>query len=151
MAATTNEIKIKRLIGEVGSSEFDPQKALIRLFLSKEGGGDTTLAPGERSPLPTGIAVELPDGIEGQITISEQLAQLSSITLPNSPGTIDPDYRGEVFVIALNTSDRSVTLPHGAHLADMRLRQFIHATFVQVDSLDASQRGSGGMGSTGME
>ncbi len=151
MAATTNEIKIKRLLGEAGSSEFDPQKALIRLFLANEGRGDTTLAPGERSPLPTGIAVELPDGIEGQITISEKLAELSSIMLPNSPGTIDPDYRGEVFVIAQNTSEKTAVLPHGTHLADMRLRRFIQATFVQVDNLDASKRGSGGMGSTGTD
>ncbi|MEP3784487.1 dUTP diphosphatase [Ascidiaceihabitans sp.] len=150
MTGATNEIKIKRLRGEAGSPEFQPEKALIGLFLTGEGRNDFTLAPGERFPLPTGIALELPEGIEGQITISGPLAELSSIMLPNSPGTIDPDYRGEVFVIAQNTSGVPVTLRYGSHIADMRLRRFVQATFVQVDSLDESKRGNGGLGSTGV-
>lgn len=148
---TTDQIKIKRLIAGADSPVFQSEKALIRLILTEKGRKDITLLPGERLPLPTGIAVELPEGIEGQITISGPLAELSSIRLPNSPGTIDPDYRGEVFVIAQNTSDAPVTLRDGSHIADMRLRSFIQATFIQVDSLDETGRGSGGMGSTGAQ
>lgn len=151
MVGTVDKIKIKRLIREASSQEFEPEKALIKLFLRTKRRQDVTLAPGERKALPTGIAIELPLECEGQITISHELAELGSMTLLNSPGTIDPDYRGEIHVITKNASEYSVTLLADSHIADMRIRRFAHATFVEVDQLETSVRENDGMGSTGVD
>lgn len=109
-----------------------------------------TLQPGERSLIPTGLKIALPSGFEAQIRPRSGLAIRNGLTLLNSPGTIDADYRGEVKVIVVNHGDESYTIQHGDRIAQMIVAPVVHATLRQVDKLTASDRGEGGFGSTGV-
>jgi dUTP pyrophosphatase len=108
-----------------------------------------TLAPGQRALIPTGLAIALPPGHELQIRPRSGLALRHGIVLPNSPGTIDEDYRGEIQVIMLNTGDVPFVIERGARIAQAVLAPVIRAAWQEVDSLDETARNQGGFGSTG--
>ena len=107
------------------------------------------IPPLGRVLIPTGIANALPTGFELQIRPRSGLALKSGITLPNTPGTIDEDYRGEIQVILLNASDEHFTVTRGMRIAQAVLAPVIRATWTEVADLDETQRGAGGFGSTG--
>lgn len=108
-----------------------------------------TLAPGERALLPTGLALALPDGIEAQVRPRSGLAFRDGVTVLNSPGTIDCDYRGEVKVLLINLGQAPVSLNHGDRIAQMVIAPVQQAAWVEVESLEDTARGKGGFGSTG--
>ncbi len=108
-----------------------------------------TLNPGARALVPTGFALALPQGYEAQIRPRSGLALKHGITLLNSPGTIDADYRGEVMVILVNLGEEPVTITRGMRIAQLVLAPVTHASLAEVPELPASARGTGGFGSTG--
>lgn len=112
--------------------------------------GAVTLAPGARALLPTGLAMAVPLGFEVQIRPRSGLALKHGVTLVNSPGTIDADYRGEVGIILLNTGDQPFEINHGDRIAQMVLAPVVQAQFELVKTLDSTARGTGGFGSTGV-
>lgn len=109
------------------------------------------LAPGTRALVPTGIAIALPAGFEAQVRPRSGLALKNGITVLNSPGTIDADYRGEVGVILSNTSDQPFTIERGMRIAQMVIARHERAVWTEVESLDETERGAGGFGSTGIK
>ncbi|WP_170438780.1 dUTP diphosphatase [Ruegeria arenilitoris] len=111
--------------------------------------GSITLQPGERALVPTGLRVEIPDGYEIQVRPRSGIALKHGITLPNAPGTIDSDYRGPLGVIVLNAGQEAFEIGHGDRIAQLVVAPVIQARFEMADSLQESQRGSGGFGSTG--
>jgi len=108
-----------------------------------------TLEPGEIRLVGTGLVMELPEGIECQVRPRSGLALEHGVTLPNSPGTIDPDYRGELRVIMQNLGSKSVTLWRGERIAQLVFARFETPVVVETDEMSATARGSGGFGSTG--
>ncbi len=108
-----------------------------------------TIEPGKRVLIPTGLAVALPPGYELQIRPRSGLALRHGIVLPNSPGTIDEDYRGEVQVIVLNAGDTPFTVERGARIAQAVLAPVARARWVEAETLDGTARAEGGFGSTG--
>lgn len=110
-----------------------------------------TLAPGARMLVPTGLAIALPDGYEAQIRPRSGLALKHGITLVNTPGTIDADYRGEVGVIIINHGDAPFVIERGMRIAQMVIAPYTRAAFSEVIELPTSARGAGGFGSTGTQ
>ncbi len=111
--------------------------------------GDLALAPGERVLVPTGIALALPAGYEGQIRPRSGLALKHGVTVANSPGTIDADYRGEIQVILHNTGPAPFPITRGMRIAQLVVAPVARAAWVEVAELPESGRGTGGFGSTG--
>lgn len=111
--------------------------------------GDLILAPGEITLIPTGFAVAIPAGFEGQIRPRSGLAVKHGIGLINSPGTIDADYRGEVKVAVINLGKESHTFKRGQRIAQMVIQQVCRVAFSVVDSLPPTDRNTGGFGHTG--
>jgi dUTP pyrophosphatase len=107
------------------------------------------LAPGERALIPTGFALDVPEGYEVQIRPRSGLALRAGVTLLNSPGTIDSDYRGPVGVIVANLGSEVFTVNRGDRIAQMVVAPVVRATFAEVTGLAATERGEGGFGSTG--
>lgn len=107
------------------------------------------LHPGDRHPVPTGLAFALPDGFEGQVRPRSGLAAKAGITCLNTPGTIDADYRGEVKVILINHGPEAFTIRRGDRIAQLVIAPVVQARWAEVDSLDETVRGAGGFGSTG--
>ncbi|MBC7770858.1 MAG: dUTP diphosphatase [Pyrinomonadaceae bacterium] len=112
-------------------------------------GKTMTIAPGDIVIVPTGIAAAIPLGFEGQVRARSGLASKHGITLPNSPGTIDSDYRGEIKVPLINLGRKSFTLEHGQRIAQMVISAGAHVRVEPCEELDSTQRGEGGFGSTG--
>ena len=108
-----------------------------------------TIMPGGRALIPTGLVVALPPGHELQIRPRSGLALKNGIVLPNSPGTIDEDYRGEVQVIVMNAGEAPFTVERGMRIAQAILAPVVRAVWHETDSLDDTDRGAGGFGSTG--
>lgn len=108
-----------------------------------------TLAPLERALVPTGLFVELPEGYEMQIRPRSGLAAKHGITVLNSPGTIDADYRGEIKVILVNLSNNPFEIVPGERIAQAVVAEHAHIEWEQVEQLGATERGAGGFGSTG--
>jgi dUTP pyrophosphatase len=107
------------------------------------------LRPGDRHPVPTGLAFALPAGFEGQVRPRSGLAAKSGITCLNTPGTIDADYRGEVKVILINLGAEDVTIRRGDRIAQLVIAPVVQASWAEVETLDETARGAGGFGSTG--
>lgn len=107
------------------------------------------LRPGARFPVPTGLAMAIPAGFEGQVRPRSGLAAKQGVTCLNSPGTIDADYRGEVKVILINHGAEDVTIRRGDRIAQLLITPVVQAAWTEVDSLDETARGAGGFGSTG--
>jgi dUTP pyrophosphatase len=112
--------------------------------------GDIALAPGERITVPTGIALALPEGYEGQVRPRSGLALRHGVTVLNSPGTIDADYRGEIQIILANLGGETVVLERGQRIAQLVIAPVVRVAFDEVAVLPASARGAGGFGSTGV-
>jgi dUTP pyrophosphatase len=108
------------------------------------------IAPGGRAMIPTGIAMALPPGHEAQIRPRSGLAARQGVTVLNTPGTIDADYRGEVQVILINHGAEPFMVERGMRIAQLVIARVERAALIEVDSLDATARSSGGMGSTGI-
>ncbi len=109
------------------------------------------LEPGARMLIPTGFKMALPAGFEAQIRPRSGLAFRNGITMLNSPGTIDADYRGEVKVLAINHGDEVFTIHHGDRIAQMVVAPVLQVHLTEVDSLPETERGQGGFGSTGVK
>lgn len=108
------------------------------------------LHPGERKLIPTGLKIAVPVGFEAQVRPRSGLAIKQGITMLNSPGTIDADYRGEVMVIAINHGHEVVRFNHGDRIAQLVVAPVVQVAVVDVDDLDETARGDGGFGSTGL-
>ncbi|WP_294611985.1 dUTP diphosphatase [uncultured Roseovarius sp.] len=122
----------------------------LRANFPAEGRGGLTLAPGARALVPTGLRLAIPVGFEVQIRPRSGLALKHGITLPNSPGTIDADYRGPLGVILMNAGQEAFHIDHGARIAQMVVAPVVQARFELVETLDETTRGQGGFGSTGV-
>ena len=144
------EILIKRLSKEVtlpkyetdGSSGLD-----LAAFIDK----NIEIKPGKSEIIPTGLAVSIPKNFEIQIRPRSGLAAKNQISVLNTPGTIDADYRGELKVILINLSDKSFIVERGLRIAQMVLCPIVKATLKEVELLEDTERGSGGFGSTGIK
>lgn len=110
---------------------------------------DVVLAPGERALIPTGLAIALPSGYEAQVRPRSGLALRNGISLVNTPGTIDADYRGEVGVILINHGTEAFTVDRGMRVAQMVIAPVTQASWLETDNLSDTARGAGGFGSTG--
>lgn len=110
---------------------------------------EITLLPGERTLIPTGLALGIPAGFEGQVRPRSGLALNKGLALVNSPGTIDADYRGEVGIIIINHGQEVVTITPGERIAQLIIAPVIRAEFIEVHELSATQRNIGGFGHTG--
>ncbi len=119
----------------------------LRAFISES----ITLQPLERRLVPTGLFIELPKGYEAQLRPRSGLALKHGITLLNSPGTIDSDYRGEVQVLLVNLSNQAFTIENGERIAQVIFAKHEQAQLQEVDMLATSVRGAGGFGSTGRQ
>ena len=110
--------------------------------------GALSLAPMERALIPTGVAIALPEGFEAQIRPRSGLALKEGLTLANSPGTIDSDYRGEIQLVAINLGRRPVVIQRGQRLAQMIVQRVIRVQWQETEELPPSERQSGGFGHT---
>jgi dUTP pyrophosphatase len=107
------------------------------------------IAPGGRAMIPTGLVIALPPGSEGQVRPRSGLAARHGVTVLNTPGTIDADYRGEIQVILINLGAEPFEVSRGMRIAQLVVARVAHAKLAEADSLTATERGAGGMGSTG--
>lgn len=110
---------------------------------------ELTLAPGERALVPTGLAIALPDGYEAQVRPRSGLAAQNGITVLNTPGTVDADYRGEIKVILANLGNEDFIIERGMRIAQMVIAPVVQAILQEAESLPETARGEGGFGSTG--
>lgn len=110
---------------------------------------DVTLAPGGRHPVATGLALAIPPGYEIQVRPRSGLALAHGVTVPNTPGTIDSDYRGEIKVLLINHGDAPFPVRRGDRIAQLVLAPVVQARWVAVGEIDETARGAGGFGSTG--
>jgi len=110
---------------------------------------DVTIAPGARHPVATGLSMAIPQGYEIQVRPRSGLAFKHGITVPNTPGTIDSDYRGELKVLLINHGTEDFDIARGDRVAQLVLAPVVQAAWEEVAELDATERGSGGFGSTG--
>jgi len=119
----------------------------VRAFLSSP----VTLLPGERALIPTGLYIALPQGYECQIRPRSGLAIKHGISLVNSPGTVDADYRGEIWVIVINHSGEPFTINDGERICQMVIAAYSRVAWNRVESLDDTERGAGGFGHSGVK
>ena len=118
-------------------------------FPADQRAAGLTLAPMQRAICPTGLRVAIPDGHEMQVRPRSGLASKHGITVPNTPGTIDSDYRGPLGVSLINLGTEAYTIRHGDRVAQVVVAPVVQAAFAAVERLDATERGEGGFGSTG--
>jgi dUTP pyrophosphatase len=147
---TDYEIKIRRLPhGEGLDLPAYATAGAAGMDLLAAVDAPVTILPGGRALIPTGFAMALPEGFELQIRPRSGLALKHGIVLPNAPGTIDEDYRGEVQVIMMNTGAEAFTITRGMRIAQAVLAPVWRAAWIEVEDLDNTARGVGGFGSTG--
>jgi dUTP pyrophosphatase len=147
------EIRVVRLAHAVGLPLPAYQSALaagLDLLAAVGADAPVEIAPGDRAMVPTGIAIALPPGSEGQVRPRSGLAIRHGITVLNTPGTIDADYRGEIQVILINLGKETFTVGRGMRIAQFIVARVQRAKLIETLSLDATERAAGGMGSTGM-
>jgi len=145
-------IKVKRLEGSAdlplpdyeteGSSGMDIRASVKEPVL---------MEPGEIKLIPTGLAVSIPQGYEGQIRPRSGLAFKYGVGLVNSPGTIDSDYRGEISIIMINWGEKPFTIKRGDRIAQMIISKVYRADLLEIDDLDSTKRGEGGFGHSGID
>lgn len=151
-AQPTVEISITRLPHGADLPLPAYQSALaagLDLLAALPADGPIEIAPGGRAVIPTGLVIALPAGSEGQVRPRSGLAVRHGITVLNTPGTIDADYRGEVQVILINLGAEPFQVSRGMRIAQLVVARVQHAKLVEAESLAATVRGAGGMGSTG--
>lgn len=142
------ELRIKRLDDGLPLPRYAHEgDAGLDLYCAE----DVTLDPGERALIPTGLAIAIPEGYAGFVQPRSGLAIKHGLSLVNTPGLIDSHYRGELKVIAINLDPRTpITLKRGDKVAQLVIQQVCRCTLIEVDELDATARGEGGFGSTGI-
>ncbi len=148
------QIKITQLPHGAGLAlpAYETQEAAgMDLRAALPEGEDMVLAPGQHALIPTGLAMALPPGFEAQVRPRSGLAAKNGITVLNTPGTIDSDYRGEVKIILINLGDEPFTVSRDMRIAQMIIAPVVQATLVAVAALDETERGVGGFGSTGTD
>jgi dUTP pyrophosphatase len=138
---STVELRIMRLPHAAGLA--------LPAYQSAHAAGLDLIAAGSRAAIPTGLAFALPPGVEGQIRPRSGLALRHGVTVLNSPGTLDPDYRGEVHVILANFGTEPFPVARGTRIAQLVVAATVRATICEVSALDETTRGVGGFGSTG--
>ncbi len=146
---TTVQVPIKRLPGSEGlplPSAATADSAGVDLLAAE----DLTIAPGGRAIAPTGVAIALPGGYEAQVRPRSGLAAKHGVTVLNSPGTIDADYRGEIGVILINHGDAPFRVERGMRIAQMVVGPVARVAWLETDALPETDRGAGGFGSTGL-
>ena len=142
------KILIKRLSKEVALPKYETQGS-SGMDLSANVALSINIEPGKKEIIPTGIAISVPKGFEVQIRPRSGLAAKHNVTVLNTPGTIDADYRGELKVILINLGQETFKIEKGLRIAQMVLSPVVQAKFEEVDTLDDTERGEGGFGSTG--
>lgn len=142
------EVKIVNTSDHPLPAYSTPFSAGMDLRASLEG--PITLKPLQRKLVPTGLYIELPAGYEAQIRPRSGLALKKGISVLNTPGTIDADYRGEIGVILVNLSDEDFVVENGERICQMVINKVEQVEWTQVDSLEESERGAGGFGHTGV-
>lgn len=143
-----SEILVKKLFKEVNLPKYETNGSSgldLEAFVDSE----ITLKPGERKLIPTGISMAMPDNFEVQIRPRSGLAYKNGISVVNTPGTIDADYRGEIKVLLINLGQENFVIKKFQRIAQMVICPIIKAKLVETDDLPSSIRGSGGFGSTG--
>ncbi|MFK7938333.1 MAG: dUTP diphosphatase [Roseovarius sp.] len=140
-----------RALGMPGYESAGAAGADIRANFASDQRDGVTLEPGERVLVPTGLRLAVPHGYEVQLRPRSGLALKHGITLPNSPGTIDADYRGPLGVIVMNAGTEPFHIAHGARIAQMIVAPVVQAAITVVEELDDTDRGTGGFGSTGVD
>ena len=143
------EILIKRLSKDVALPKYET-KGSSGLDLAANTDKQIKILPGKSEIIPTGLAVAIPKNFEIQIRPRSGLAAKSQISVLNTPGTIDADYRGELKVILINLSDKVFVVKKGLRIAQMVLCPVVKAKLKEVTELENTERGSGGFGSTGI-
>ena len=144
------EVLIKRLSKNIELPKYETNGS-SGMDLSANIETQIKIEPGKTSIIPTGISVSIPKNFEIQIRSRSGLAAKSQISVLNSPGTIDADYRGELKVILINLGNKTFVVERGARIAQMVLCPVVKAKFKEVDNLDDTDRGDGGFGSTGLK
>ena len=144
------EVRIQRLPHAPGLPEYATTgSAGLDIAAAIAGDEPMELAPGARALVPTGLRLAVPEGWEAQIRPRSGLALRHGLTLPNSPGTIDSDYRGELQIIVLNAGAEPVRIERGMKIAQLLLKPAPRIAWRECAELDATERGEGGFGSTG--
>ena len=144
------EILIKRLSKNISLPKYETDGS-SGMDLAANIEDKIEIAPGKSAIIPTGLSVSIPKNFEIQIRPRSGLAAKNQISVLNTPGMIDADYRGELKVILINLSDKAFLIEKGLRIAQMVLCPVIKATLKEVDSLKETKRGSGGFGSTGIK
>lgn len=147
------EVRIARLPHAAGLPLPQYQSALaagLDLAAAVPADAPVEIAPGGRAVIPTGIAIALPPGSEGQIRPRSGLAARHGVTVLNAPGTIDADYRGELQVILVNFGSAPFVVRRGMRIAQLVIAAIQHARLVESANLDSTERAAGGLGSTGI-
>ncbi len=147
-----NSIRIKRLPNGLGlptPGRASEGAAGVDLSAATVEGEDVVLAPGARKLVPTGFAIAVPAGFEGQVRPRSGLALKHGVTVLNSPGTIDADYRGEIGVVLINLGQEPFVVRRGLRIAQLVIAQLAPVLIEEVASLAETARGEGGFGSTG--
>lgn len=143
------QLQIKRLRSSATLPAYQSEHA-AGLDLAADLDAPVTLQPGDIALIPCGFAMSLPPGFEAQVRPRSGLATKHGISMPNAPGTIDADYRGEVKVPLINLGRAPFVVEHGMRVAQMVIARVEHAQVVSVDELTETSRGAGGFGSTGL-
>jgi dUTP pyrophosphatase len=150
--ASVERIRIK--VKRIGKRE----SVSLPCYMSEQASGmdlsatlseDVLLRPGERSLIPTGIAVAIPEGYEGQVRPRSGLATKNGVGILNSPGTIDSDYRGEIKVVLINLGDEPFVVKDGSRIAQLVISPIVRTEWEEVESLPETERNAGGFGHTG--
>ena len=144
------EVLIKRLSKDVALPKYETEGS-SGLDLAANTDKQIKILPGKSEIIPTGLAVAIPKNFEIQIRPRSGLAAKNQISVLNTPGTIDADYRGELKVILINLSDKIFVVEKGLRIAQMVLCPVVKATLKEVTELENTERGSGGFGSTGIK
>lgn len=144
-----SELRIKRLSTDTSDIPLPSFATEHAAGLDLRSSEVVTLSPGEWKLVPTGIAIEIPEGFEGGVRPRSGLAAKHGITCLNSPGTIDADYRGEVKVILINLGKQAVTFDRGERIAQLVISKYERLSVTEVVDLSDSSRGDGGFGHTG--
>jgi dUTP pyrophosphatase len=147
MSITTAVVKLPHAADLPLPAYGTPESAGCDLLAAVDA--EMTIAPGKRALIPTGLKMMLPDGYEAQVRPRSGLALKHGITVLNTPGTIDADYRGEVGVILINLGDEDFVITRGMRIAQMVIAPVTQTRWQEVTSLESSERGEGGFGSTG--
>ena len=142
-------LKVVKLPHAAGLPDYATETA-AGMDLMAATNGDVVLHPGERSVVPSGIAVAVPPGYEAQVRPRSGLAMRHGVTVLNSPGTIDADYRGEIGVLLVNLGAAPYVIERGQRIAQLVIAPVARAVWETVDALPETPRGAGGFGSTGM-